>query len=294
MGERATGQSGPAGAVPVQDQTLTLHGLRFHYRDWGRPAAPPLVLLHGAMGNARHWDTLAQALADRYRVLALDQRGHGESARSPGGHYTPDLLIRDLEAFAAALDLSRFPIVGRSFGGHVAYTFAAAHPDQVARLVLVESTVPPDTPENRAYLNALRGLPEAYDDPEEAVGAFAPFAPGAPVDELRHWVRSGLQRQADGRWTWRLDPVFRQPPPPGSSRLTQSADVMWRLLPQVTCPTLIVRGETTAAFPTELAEQMAAVMPNARVVTLPQAGHWTPLDNPAGFVRVVQDFLANE
>jgi pimeloyl-ACP methyl ester carboxylesterase len=136
--------------TPVRDETLTLNGLRFHYRDWGSPGAPPLVLLHGGLGNARHWDTLAQSLADRYRVLALDQRGHGESARSPRGQYTPDLITGDFAGFVGELRLSRFPIVGFSFGGHVAYTFAAVHPNQVSRLVMVETFVPPATPANIA------------------------------------------------------------------------------------------------------------------------------------------------
>jgi pimeloyl-ACP methyl ester carboxylesterase len=281
--------------MPVRDETLTLNGLRFHYRDWGSPGAPPLVLLHGGLGNARHWDTLAQSLADRYRVLALDQRGHGESARSPGGQYTPDLIVGDFASFVGELRLSRFPIVGFSFGGHVAYSFAATHPDQVTRLVIVETFVPPATPANIAYLNAGRGLPAVYDDLADAVNRFAQFAPRAPAAELRHWVVSGLQQQADGHWTSRLDPALRQSPPPGSpQRLTQPEEVMWRLLAQVICPTLILRGEATESYPLEVAEQMAAAMPDARVATIPQAGHWAPLDNPSGFARVVRDFLAND
>ena len=69
---------------------------------------------------------------------------------------------------------------------------------------------------------------------------------------------------------------------------------MWRLLAQVMCPTLILRGEATESYPLEVANQMAAAMPDARVATIPQAGHWTPLDNPSGFTRVVWDFLAND
>ena len=64
----------------VRDETVILDGLRFHYRDWGDPAAPPVVLLHAYLQHARTWDTVAKGLADRVRVLALDQRGFGESA----------------------------------------------------------------------------------------------------------------------------------------------------------------------------------------------------------------------
>jgi pimeloyl-ACP methyl ester carboxylesterase len=151
--------------------------------------------------------------------------------------------------------------------------------------------VAPETPANRAHIAALKGLPWIYETPEEAVERFAAaeLAPFAPIDELRHWVLSGLTQQEDGRWTWRLDPVVFEPGPPG--RLTQTEEMMWQLLGQVRCPTLLVRGVDTVALPLELAEQIMAIMPDARIVTLADAGHWTPLDNPAGFVAVVRDFL---
>lgn len=213
--------------TPVRGETLTLNGLPFHYREWASPGASPgapsLVLLHGGLGNARHWDTLAQSLADRYRVLALDQRGHGESARSPRGQYTPDLITGGFAGFVGELRLSRFPIVGFSFGGHVAYTFAAVHPNQVSRLVMVETFVPPATPANIAYLNAGRGLPEVYDDLADAVNRFAQFAPRAPAAELRHWVVSGLQQQANGHWTSRLDSCVAAVTTPGESAAPNAA-----------------------------------------------------------------------
>ena len=64
---------------PVHDQTVSLNGLRFHYHEWGDPAAPPLVLLHAYTSHARSWDTLARSLADRFRVLAVDLRQAGQS-----------------------------------------------------------------------------------------------------------------------------------------------------------------------------------------------------------------------
>ena len=70
-----------------------------------------------------------------------------------------------------------------------------------------------------------------------------------------------------------------------------AATTMWRLLPQVACPTLLVRGAASAHTPVDDVTRMAAVMPDARVVSIPQAGHWTPLDNPGGFLAVVGRFL---
>ena len=67
------------------DRTLDLHGQRFHYTDWGSPTAPTLIFLHGITGHARSWDDEARLLAGRFRVIALDQRGHGDSDPAPDG-----------------------------------------------------------------------------------------------------------------------------------------------------------------------------------------------------------------
>ena len=82
-----------------RDRTIVLNGQRFHYTEWGASTAPPLVMLHGVTGHARTWDEEAAALAARYRVLALDQRGHGDSDPSPNADYTVATLSADVTAF---------------------------------------------------------------------------------------------------------------------------------------------------------------------------------------------------
>jgi pimeloyl-ACP methyl ester carboxylesterase len=85
----------------VRDETVTLDGLRFHYRDWGDPRAPAVVLLHAYLQHARTWDTVAKGLADRFRVLALDQRGLGESQWATDYHELR--LVADVAQFGDAL-----------------------------------------------------------------------------------------------------------------------------------------------------------------------------------------------
>ena len=270
---------------PVHDQTLSLNGLRFHYRDWGDPDAPPLVLLHAYTQHARTWDTVARALANRFRVLALDQRGHGESEHATD--YGEQRLVDDLEAFVDALGIDRFRAIGFSIGSAAACGFAARHPERVERLVLMESFTDGDEPEAVAHLTTLRGLPESFAAPEDAAAAFRPLAPYAAEDELRHWMTSGLVLGEDGRVHWRYDPVFHQYGPPG--RLVPAMTVFWERLRQVTCPILLVVGEES--WRVDAVRQMAPDYPRARLVIMPQSGHWVPLDNPQGFLRVVEGFL---
>ena len=104
----------PQTPAPVVDELIELRGLRFHYRDWPskQVGAPDLLLLHGYTGHARSWDAFAEAMTDRYRVLALDQRGHGESAWAPADRYGIDDMADDLTAFVKALGLTHFTLLG--------------------------------------------------------------------------------------------------------------------------------------------------------------------------------------
>ena len=169
-------------------ETLSLNGLRFHYREWGSPAAPPLVLLReGYTQHARAaWDTVARHLARGFRVLALDQRGHGKSEWATDYH--EQRLVDDVEAFVDALGLQRFPLVGFSIGCAAACGFAARHPERVARLVLVEGFTDGSEPEALVHLTKLRGLPDNFASPEEAAAAFRPLAPYPGRRQLLHWM----------------------------------------------------------------------------------------------------------
>src|SRR2546423_813595 len=101
--------------TPVQDRSIALNGLRFHYRDWGNEGAQPLVLLHGLSSHARSWDRFATAMQSDFRVLALDQRGHGETEWADD--YYADRMVEDVDAFITALGLERIALLGLSMGG---------------------------------------------------------------------------------------------------------------------------------------------------------------------------------
>src|SRR5262249_39823168 len=113
---------------------LTLNGLRFHYLDWGNDDAEPLLLLHGFTGHAHVWDYVAGELRDDFRVVALDQRGHGDSEHADLYGSVP--MVDDLAAFVDALALEHFALLGQSMGGINAFIYTAEHGDRVKRLVL--------------------------------------------------------------------------------------------------------------------------------------------------------------
>src|SRR5262245_1024958 len=145
-----------------RDHVVTLHGQRFHYTEWGEAAAPVVVLLHGITGHARTWDDEAAALARRFRVLVLDQRGHGGSDPAPDGDYRTVTLTADFAAFVDALGLGTFRLVGLSMGGRVAIAYTAQHPERVGQLVIVD--IGPDIAEaGRTRIGAgMAAMPERF------------------------------------------------------------------------------------------------------------------------------------
>ena len=278
-------------ALSAQDRFITLDGLRFHYREWGRPAAPPVLLLHAYSSHARSWDTVARSLADRYRVLALDQRGHGESDWSSDYHELR--FVGDLGAFVDALGLDTLALVGFSIGGSHACTYALLYPERVSRLVLLECFTAGDEQGDAAWIDAMRAhmhrLRTLPADPEEASAAFRPLAPYATEDERRRWLLDGLIQASDGQWRWRFDPAFLAPGPVG--RLKPPEAVLWDRVARLSCPTLLIVGADS--WMVEPTRQVATLNPRARVEVIPAAGHWAPLDNPTGFVSAVDGFLAD-
>jgi pimeloyl-ACP methyl ester carboxylesterase len=279
----------------VRDETVTLDGLRFHYRDWGDPAAPAVVLLHAYTQHARTWDTVARSLAQRFRVLALDHRGFGESEWASDYHELR--LVGDLAGFADALGLGAFSAVGFSMSASTAVTYALLYPDRVRRLVLLEGFTEGDEQGDEPWIQAmrdhmgrLRSLPESFASFEEAVAAFRPLAPHAAEEELRHWMGGGLRQRPDVHWDWRSDPALRGPGQLG--RLNAPQDVLRRRLAQVTCPMLLLAG--AESWMVESTHRMAQRNPRARTVIVPEAGHWVPLDNPRGFLVAVNGFLTAE
>jgi pimeloyl-ACP methyl ester carboxylesterase len=278
--------------MPFIERTAKVNGITLHYLDWGLdrgPAdAPPVVLLHGITGHARVWDHLAERLAPRHRVLALDQRGHGDSDPAPDDDYRVGTMADDVAAFVGSLRLDRFALLGHSMGGRIAIKYAADHAARLERLVIVD--IGPDI--NLAGLQRVRDMmanaPERIESEEWAVEYIRRANPLQDVDMLRERVRHGLRRAPDGELTWKYAKGLRDMMREGR----RDAVDLWEPLPRIPCPTLIVRGAESDILSAEVAKKMAERLPDGRVVEIAGAGHTVPADRPEEFVRQIRAFLA--
>jgi esterase len=273
----------------VRDELIEMRGLRFYYRDWAsaKPNAQTLVLLHGYTGHARSWDAFAEAMSTRYRVLALDQRGHGQTQWAPPTAYDTSEMVTDLEVFAAALGLTNFVLLGLSMGGLVSIGYAGTRPARLGKVVIVDIAPEIDVEGlKRIQSGVVRS--DVFASREEAFKRARQDNPIPPEDQLRHRIDYSLMRRTDGSYTYRYDRALRDPNNP---RKGIPAEEGWRLVANIDVPALLIRGEQSDILSAAVAARMAAAIPDCRLIEIAGSGHPVPLDKPDEFLAAVSTFL---
>jgi pimeloyl-ACP methyl ester carboxylesterase len=264
-------------------------GLAFHYVTWGPEAAPPVVLLHGLTGHARTWDALARALEADFRVIVLDQRGHGDSDRAPDGDYRVATMAGDVERFVEALGLGRFALVGLSMGGRVGIAYAGgSHAARIERLCIVDIGPEIHLPGMERIRQMMSGAPERIESEEQAVEFVRRANPRMAEAGLRDRVRHGLRPLAGGGFEWKYDKALRDMMRQGGRRDTID---LWEPLRRITAPTLLVRGAESDVLSADVAKRMIDALPDGRLVEITGASHTVPADQPEAFARAVRAFL---
>lgn len=273
-----------AGGRQARDGFVDVGPVRLHYLEWGSAAQPAILLLHGGSAHAHWWDRVACDLADRYRILALDLRGHGDSAWSEEREYGLEAHVDDVLGLIEALPLGSFSLVGHSFGGLVAMATAARAARHVESLTVIDTRLRVGARAAR-FMDALRRLPNpVYPNLEEAVRRFRllPTANDAAPEVLDHVARHAVRRLDDGTWTLKFD---RR-----SIANTRPCDLS-KAMSAVRCPVLVVRAaESEIMSEADLAE-FHSIAPHAETAVVAGAHHHVMLDRPEALVAVMRTFL---
>ncbi|MEW2529070.1 alpha/beta hydrolase [Streptomyces sp. NPDC047071] len=228
----------------------------------------PLLALHGHYNEASIFAPLAEALAPQWRVIALDQRGHGESDRAES--YRRADYVADVEAFHRHLGLGPVPVLGHSLGGVNAYQYAARHADQVTALIVADVGAVVD-----ADWSMATQLPLGQPSREALATALGPMAP----------YLACAFRSSETGWGYSFD---IEDTVLSSQALTGS---YWDDWDAVTCPTLLIRGADSPVLTRDHARDMLARRAGrAHLVELP-AGHVVQCDAPDAFAAAVRTFL---
>jgi pimeloyl-ACP methyl ester carboxylesterase len=273
----------PFGCEAARKRSAVVGALRLSFLEWGNAGRPALCFLHGGSAHAHWFDFVTPAFTERFHVLALDQRGHGESQWAEPPAYATENFAADLLGFIDALGLERVALIGHSMGGHNAMSFAAWHPERVSALVIVDSR--PTIPTDR--LDRLRRRGEhtlrPYPTREAAAQSFRllPRETNADPALLAHLGAAGIVER-DGAWVYRFDPA--------SNAERRPVDA-WTLLDRITAPTLIARGELSPVLPRDMADKLRAAIRGATLVEIAASYHHLVLDNPAAFVRELDQFV---
>ncbi len=262
----------PARTFALDRDGVALAGLDF------AGDGPPVLFLHGLAGYAGEWRSTAEWLAGERRVVALDGRGHGRSERRPD-EVSIEAHAADAAHVIDQLELERVIVVGQSLGGLTAIVLAAARPELISAVVVVDAD--PAAGEDHTVDEveaALRRWPVPFASVLEAARYF-----GGSPGSAAAWA-NGLERREDGWWPrFEFDVMKRTL----GEALARS---YWDEWERIQSPVLIVRAEDGDVLP-QTAREMTERLSSARLIEVPDAGHDLHLDSPQEWRAVLTGFL---
>jgi pimeloyl-ACP methyl ester carboxylesterase len=277
-----------APAVPYWSRNIVLRRMRFHFLEWGAPDAPPIVLLHGGHQSAHSWDLVSLHLAQRYRVLALDQRGHGDTEWARDVAYSNHEMSLDAGAFIGAVGLGRPILMGHSMGGRNAMLLTRRDPSLLRALVIVD-VGPEVSDRGRSVIAGFVRDNEEFDDLDHFVRNVQQYDPYRSREHIERTVKYNMLQRADGKFVSKCDSnprrlgIVRGSGPQENITLDEARE--FRL------PVLLVRGAKSGILTADAAERFRDALPQGTLVTVPDCGHNVHGQNTKGFLDAVGGFL---
>ncbi len=268
----------------------TINGLKIVHDDC-RSSGRPFVLVHGFTGNRQDFADHFDALCALGRTITYDHRGHGESTKvGSGDAYSFAHLVDDLGHFLRALEIETVDLLGHSMGGMVALRYALAHPDSVASLVLMNTSARvPDGFDRGIFvaggeLAAAEGMARL----DEVAMSLAKEDPNRPAASIAYERKIG----SEAYWARHRRRMMSMDPLAFGALGTEMCDQepLTEKLSAIDCPTTIIVGNQDRAFLAP-SEEMAAAIPGARMVVIPDAAHSPQLENPEVWFSAIREHL---
>lgn len=255
-----------------------INGVEIAYADQG--TGTPILFVHGYPLNKTMWDDQVKGLSPRFRVVTMDLRGHGES-EAPLWFSTMEVFADDVCALLDHLKIGRTVLAGLSMGGYIALAFYRKYKNRVKGLVLADTRPQPDTPEGKQ--GRFTAAQTAHKN-----GA------GAIADVMVPKLLSAQSVTGRPDLVQAVRQMITKTPVTGIAAdlmaMAERTDSV-ALLPEITCPTLIIVGEQDKLTPPADAQLMAQKIPNAQLEIIPGAGHLSNIEQPEAFTAAVRKFL---
>ena len=248
-----------------------------HYKSFGE--GKPLLILHGFLGSLDNWQSIAKELAVNYQVYILDVRNHGKSFHDPKHDYTS--MVEDVRYFINHFGLSEVSLIGHSMGGKIAMSFALKYPLLVSNLVVVDIAPKVYLPGHEDILHALSNInPKKLKSRQEAVDIISTYIHDPSVVQF---LLKNLDRLGDGTFGWKMNlPVL----------IEQYKEML--AFPSKGLfdgPTLFLKGAKSDYILPSDEENIFTLFPNAKIVSIKDAGHWVHAENPVDFISETSNFL---
>ncbi|HEX9842977.1 MAG TPA: alpha/beta hydrolase [bacterium] len=266
------------------DRFFAVNGCRLHVQDWGNAAVPPLLFVHGLTQQSHAFDGAARRLRGRFRCLALDVRGRGDSEWAAPESYTLAQYAQDVLALLDALGIAATDYVGTSMGGLTAMAIARKAPQRLRRVVL--NDIGPELAEAglqriAASVGERSGSFASVDDfIERGLLPYFYWLAARPREQVRELARWGLREQPDGTWRVKYDPAVQGGAASDPETRRKAAAFLWAGFRAFAGPLLLIRGAESDLLARETVNAMQEAQPGLRVAEVPGVSHAPTLDEP--------------
>jgi len=240
-------------------------------------SGPVLLLVHGFPLDHSMWSEQLSALSDLRRVVAVDLRGRGKSPAEPNG-WTMDDYADDLAATIDELGVDKADVAGMSMGGYVVLALWRRYPEKVRSLILIDTKASADSDEAKEGRDKTAALVREKGASELVEGLLPKLFGGPPDEELSQKVKAMFEATPGG--TAAADALAMKDRPDSTVNLAT-----------ITVPALVIHGEQDALMPIDDAKGMAGLIPGAKFVSVPGAGHMSPIENPKAVNHALRVFL---
>ncbi len=278
----------PTTAGPT-DHYVQINGLSLHSVDWGGDSRRNLLLVHGQGGTARGWDFVARELSSEFRVLAIDQRGHGDSDHTREG-YAVTAFASDLAGFAREIGIIPYDYCGASLGARNGIAYAGDHSDHLKHFVCLDYGPEMSVVSAQSQIGGMNRRALGWRSIDEFVKQASERNPRASEEYLRLQAEHGLRLNYAGKYVLKQDPEMFWI---NGGFGVGEVPYLWDQWGKISCPILELKGAESSFLSPEIANRMKEAQPNMQFVEVPQSGHPIAADNPAFLLRELRRFLVD-
>jgi pimeloyl-ACP methyl ester carboxylesterase len=285
-------------AVEVKQTRVALsNGIVLNLKEWYLSSAAcsaqnpvEVVFLHGLGDASCVWSAVASELGKQYRIAAVDLRGHGDSDWSPDGNYTIEGYTADIAALFESRGMKDVLLVGHSLGGRIALHYAARNGDRVKSVILADYGPNEDEATAIFVRKSIRSAYRPYKRLEDYIAILRDRYAFCDEKLLYQVADESTRKNADNNYTLKYDPAVINNPDIDQVPCSEEA---WSLLSALGCQTLVMRGDFSSVLSAKTAQRMVErAIKEARLMTIPRAGHSVHLDNPAAVLKGIRQLLS--